>query len=112
MTATQLHPRVPTPADDHEDDSSRKDAGDSFRKFQTVAKRLETLYGVGDNPQLRRRLYLRIQRCAIDHGPECYDVIRACVSSAASANQPDRYFCTSVASELKSLGFWDQPTDF
>jgi len=112
MTATQLTPRLPSAANDHEDDSSRKEAADGFRKFQTVAKRLEQLYGVGDNPQLRRKLYQRIQRCAIEHGPECYDVVKDCVSSAQSADNPGRYFCVSVTSELKSLGYWEKPSEF
>ena len=112
MTASQLTPKLPTAADEHADDSSRKDAGDSFSKFRTVAKRLEGLYGTGDNAQLRRRLYQRIQLCAIEHGPECYEVIRSCVSSAQSANNPGRYFCVSVTSELKTLGYWEKPTDF
>lgn len=112
MSATQLTPRLPVSPDAHEDDSSRKDAGDGFAKFRTVAKRLEALYGTGDKPQLRRRLYLRIQSCAIEHGPECYDVVKGCVSSAASADNPGRYFCVSVTSELKSLGYWEKPSDF
>jgi len=112
MTARQLTPRLPSDTDEDDDDSLRKDSGDCFAKFQTVAKRLEALFGTGENPQLRRRLYLRIQKCAIEHGPECYDVVRTCVSAAQSANSPDRYFCTSVTSELKSLGYWLQATDF
>lgn len=112
MTARQLTPQLPRATDEDDDDSLRKDSGDSFAKFQTVAKRLEALFGTGDNPQLRRKLYQRIQRCAIEHGPECYDVVRTCVSSAASASSPGRYFCVSVTSELKTLGYWEQPTDF
>ncbi len=112
MEATQLTPRVPSAADANEDDSSRKEAGDSNSKFRTVAKRLEHLFGTGDNAQLRRKLYQRIQLCAIEHGPDCYDVVKACVSSAASADNPGRYFCVSVTSELKTLGYWFKPNDF
>lgn len=112
MTATQLTPRLPNAADDDADDSSRKDSGDSFTKFRTVAKRLEQLFGTGDNAQLRRRLYQRIQLCAIEHGPDCYEVVRTCVSSAQSANNPARYFCVAITSELKTLGYWEKPCDF
>jgi hypothetical protein len=73
---------------------------------------LEKLYGTGDNPQLRRKLYQRIQSCAIEHGPDCYDVVKGCVSSAQSADNPGRYFCVSVTSELKSLGYWEKPSGF
>lgn len=112
MTPTQLTPRVPETTDDHEDDSSRKAGGDSYTKFRTVAKRLEHLFGTGDNPQLRRLLYQRIQRCAIDYGPDCYEVVKTCVSSAQTAENPGRYFCVSVTSELKTLGYWFKPNDF
>lgn len=94
------------------DDSSREAAGDSFSKFKTVASRLEALYGTGDNPQLRRKFYQRIQRCSIEHGPDCYEVVRACVEAAATADYPDKYFCRAVSAELKSLAYWDIPTGF
>ncbi len=112
MTASQLTPTLPTLADGNEDDSSKQDGGDSFAKYKTIAKRLDRLFGTGDNPQLRRRLYQRIQRCAIEHGEDCYEVVRSCVSSAQSADNPGRYFCVSVTSELKTLGYWEKPTDF
>lgn len=112
MTAKQLTPRVPTHADIDDDDSLKKDAGDSFAKFRTMATRLEKMFGTGDNAQLRRRLYQRIQRCAIEHGPECYDVVKNCVSQAQSANSPGRYFSVAVTSELKSLGYWQEASDF
>ncbi len=112
MTAKQLTPRVPSAADEDADDSSRKEAGDGHAKFRTIAKRLEAMFGTGDNPQLRRRLYQRIQVCAIEHGPDCYGVIRDCVASAQSAATPARYFCVSITSELKTLGYWEKPTDF
>lgn len=112
MTETRLKPRVPSAADGHADDSFTKEVAENHTKFNTMAKRLECLFGTGDNPQLRRKLYQRIQRCGIEHGPDCYEVVRACVSSAQSADNPGRYFCVSVTSELKTLGFWFNPTDF
>jgi len=112
MTAKQLTPRVPTAADEYVDDSSRKEKGDSYAKFSSIAKRLEQMFGTGDNRQLRRRLYQRIQSCAIEHGNDCYGVIRDCVSSAQSADSPGRYFCVSITSELKTLGYWEKPTNF
>ncbi len=94
------------------DDSLAEKTVDSFTKFKTVAQRLEALYGTGDNPQLRRKLYQRIQRCTIEHGPDCYDVVRACVSAAASASAPARYFCVAITAELKALEYWTIPADF
>lgn len=94
------------------DDSSRRTAPDDPSVYKTIASRLETLYGTGDSPQLRRKLYVRIQTCSIEHGPDCYDVVKACVKAASLAELPDRYFCCSVVAELKSLGYWELPTTF
>lgn len=96
----------------HADDSLAVEKGPENRKYLTIAARLEKLYGLGDCPPLRRKLYIRIQACAVEHGPDCYEVIRACVASAQSADYPDRYFSTAVASELKSLGYWEKSVDF
>lgn len=112
MTLQRIFSNAPTPIDVNEDDSMKAGQGDSFHKFKTVAKRLEHLYGTGDNATLRRKLYLRIQRCTIEHGPECYEVVRACIAAAAAADFPDRYFCCSVTRELKNLGYWENPVDF
>ena len=103
---------VPDDTTSDGDDPLKPETSYDVRKYKTVASRLEALFGTGDSPQLRRKLYLRIQRCAIEHGPECYESIRACVAAAQSADNPDRYFCSAVSRELKSLGYWENTTDF
>jgi len=112
MNARQLQPRVPGTTDEHADDSFKEGKSDPSAKYRTIGMRLEKLFALGDNPALRRKLYFRIQKLAIDHGPDCYEAIRSCVASAQSADYPDRYFCTAVTRELKALGFWEQSTDF
>lgn len=112
MTLQRIFASTPTALDEDEDDPLKAGKGTDVAKYRTVAKRLETQYGTGDSPQLRRKLYQRIQRCTIEHGPDCYDVVRACVAAASCADQPDRYFCRSVTSELKNLGYWEIPVDF
>jgi|COG998Drversion2_1049125.scaffolds.fasta_scaffold07004_1 hypothetical protein len=94
------------------DDPSRRTEEPDWAKYKTIAQRLEKLYGTGDNPQLRRKLYVRIQSATIEHGPDCYDVVLACVKAASLAECPDRYFCCSVTAEMKSLGYWELPTTF
>jgi len=94
------------------DDSLKEGKDDNFAKYKTVAKRLEAIFGTGDNPQLRRQVYMKIQKCAIEHGPECYDVIRAAVQQAQAADFPDRYFMAAVTRELKVLEYWERPVDF
>lgn len=112
MNARQLSPRVPGATDDDADDSMKEVKADNFHKFRTIAKRLEEMFRLGDNPPLRRKLYLRLQHCAIDHGEDCYQAIKSCVAAAQVADYPDRYFCTAVTKELRALGFWEQSTDF
>lgn len=112
MSATRMFPTVPPNPDEDADDSFKEENGDGNRKYRMIAAKLERLYGLGDNAALRRKLYIRIQKCAIEHGPDCYELVRACVTSAQVADKPDRYFCTAVTSELKALGYWAPRVDF
>jgi len=112
MTATRMFSAPSAHLDEHADDSQKTGSPDSFAKFRTVAKRLESLFGTGDNAALRRKLYIRIQKCTIEHGPECYDVVRQCVASAQVADNPSRYFCVAVTAELRAQGYWAPPATF
>lgn len=112
MSATRMFPTVPHPADEDADDSFKEGKGDGYQKYRMIAGKLERLFGLGENAALRRKLYIRIQKCAIEHGPDCYELVKACVTSAQVADKPDRYFCTSVTSELKAQGYWAPPVDF
>ncbi len=112
MTLQPLSYGLPADQTTDLDDSSKKKKADRFAKYKTIAQRLEVLYGVGDNPQLRRKFYQRVQRCAIEHGPDCYQVVLNCVSCAVSADSPARYFCRAVSAELKALAYWEIPVDF
>lgn len=107
----QLQTRFYGDYGDADDPSRRKEAPDPG-KYKTIASRLETLYGTGDEPQLRRKLYVKLQTCAMEHGPDCYDVIQACVKAASMAHAPDRYFCCAVVAEMKALEYWEIPTSF
>lgn len=112
MTVQRLLPTTPTPLDDDEHDPLKEGRASTRQKYRTIAARLEKTFGTGDNPQLRRKLYIRIQLCAIEHGPQCYEIVRACVGLAQAADFPDRYFCTAITRELKSQGYWDLHSEF
>lgn len=112
MNAERLKPTLPGTKDEDADDSLREGRPDNFAKFRTVAKRLEQMFGLGDNHMLRRKVYQKIQRAAIDHGPDCYDVIKLAVAAAQTADKPDRYFIAAITRELKVLEMWERPTDF
>ena len=112
MTAHQLNPLPGRTTDTDADDSLKEGKGDDFQKYKTIAKRLEALYGLGDNPMLRRKVYIKLQKLAIEFGPDCYDVIRAAVTHAAAADFPDRYFMAAVTRELKMLDYWERAVEF
>ena len=112
MDAKRLSPRVPGATDVDANDSLKEAIAPDYHKYQTIAKRLEVNFGTGDNAALRRKLYIRLQTCAVDHGPECYEAIRGCVAAAQIADYPGKYFCAAVTRELKALGFWEQSTEF
>lgn len=69
-----------------------------------VAKRLWDRFGGGENPALRKDLYLRLEREVETHGERAFRVIESCVKAAASARAPDRYFCGSVCRRLREHG--------
>lgn len=76
--------------------------------MEDVARRLWTKFGPGDNASLRRELYERCERAVVEFGPPAYRVIQGCVKSAASAKNPDRYFCASVANRMREAGFFTE----
>lgn len=112
MTATRMFPTVPDAPNEDANDSLKEVKPNDFQKYRMIASKLERLFGLGDNAALRRKLYIRIQKCAIEHGPECYEIVRSAVTSAQIADKPDRYFCTAVTAELKAQGYWAPPVDF
>ncbi len=78
-------------------------------KYRTIADRLWKRFGPGDEPEIRRQLYERLQHEAIQHGDAVYRIIQTAFASAQSANNPDRYFAAAVTRRLREQGFLVQP---
>jgi hypothetical protein len=72
-----------------------------------VASRLERKFGLGAFPLVRRRLYQRLQRLAVEHGQPVLEIIGQVEIEAVGPNVRDKgqYFCFVAKRRLAELGF-------
>jgi len=75
--------------------------GESVR----IGEGLLALYGGGDSSHIRLMLFSRLEREVNRYGPPVQRIIVSAQRSAESANDPARYFCTTVTRRLKEAGF-------
>jgi hypothetical protein len=69
-----------------------------------LAERLYDLFGGGDNPSLRRALYLRIQLTCLKFGKPAEDVLAATVDYALHARRPGNCFAFTILRRLREAG--------
>ncbi len=65
-----------------------------------IAERLETRFGLGDKPTLRRALYQRLADLVDEEGDRAYLVIAEVADDAARADKPGNYFAWVVIRRL------------
>lgn len=72
-----------------------------------VAARLERKLGLGAFPLIRRRMFQRLQRLAVQHGDPVVEIIAQVEMEAIGPNVRDKgqYFCWVVKRRLGELGF-------
>jgi hypothetical protein len=72
-----------------------------------VASRLERKLGLGAFPMVRRRMYQRLQRLAVQHGDPVLEIIAQVEMEAIGPKVRDKgqYFCWVVKRRLGELGF-------
>ena len=70
-----------------------------------LAERLELAFGAGDNPALRRALYLRVQFIIQTFGPPAEEVLREVVDYALAARRPGNCFAFTIIRRLRERGF-------
>ena len=72
-----------------------------------VASRLERKLGLCAFPAVRRRMYQRLQRLAVQHGDPVLEIICQVELEALGPNVRDKgqYFCWVVKRRLGELGF-------
>lgn len=77
-----------------------------------VAARLERKLGLGAFPLVRRRMYQRLQRLALQHGDPVVEIIAQVEMEALGPKIRDggQYFCWVVKRRLEELGFALQPS--
>lgn len=70
----------------------------------SLRQRLERKYGLGEDPEARRRLFARLQLAVEAKGEPAYRALCTVAAEATSARRPDRYFCFSAVRRLAELG--------
>lgn len=63
----------------------------------SVAARLERRFGLGDRPELARRLYKSVEQWVEQGGEDAYRVISEIVAQAVSARRPGNYARATLA---------------
>lgn len=69
----------------------------------TIAWHLEQRFGVGSQPELRRRLFQRLQLAVEVHGERALKPLQTVAAEARGARKPDRYFCRAALLRLREL---------
>lgn len=72
-----------------------------------VASRLERKLGLGAFPLIRRRMFQRLQRLAVEHGDPVLEIIAQVEMEAIGPKVRDKgqYFCWVIKRRLAELGF-------
>jgi len=84
---------------------ARLDGMSEEKSTVITAERLRSLYGLGDEPALTAMLFSRLERKGRQNGPQATKIIRSCIRSAQSADNPLRYFAAAVTRRLRENGF-------
>src|SRR5262249_5587313 len=72
-----------------------------------LVSRLRSKYGLGANPAKRLAFYRKIERLVEKHGDRAYQVVAEANAQAHGLQYADRYFCKTVATMFKQLGWWN-----
>lgn len=72
--------------------------------FDQVMDRLVRRFGWGGKRSARETLYRTLAKLVQLHGHPAMDAISEAAAQAASANRPDRYFCSAVTRKLAERG--------
>lgn len=77
-----------------------------------VASRLERKLGLGAFPLIRRRMFQRLQRLAVEHGDPVLEIIAQVEMEAIGPKVRDKgqYFCWVIKRRLAELGFPLEPS--
>ena len=77
--------------------------------MSSIAERLQKRFGLGTRPELRRALYMRLEKLVEDEGESAYMVIASVASDAVGKENPGRYFSHVVLVRLMERGILPAP---
>lgn len=81
--------------------------------MSAIADRLETRFGLGSRPDLRKALYQRLERLVNEADFElaklAYDIIASVAADAVGKDKPGNYFAHVVQARLREKGVLAQP---
>lgn len=83
---------------------------DESNRYQNIAERLVSRFGLGDKPEIRRRFYRRLQHAVDLYGDRAYEQICEAVTDAMKATSPARFFCSAIKSRLiiREMDVWEK----
>lgn len=70
----------------------------------SVAQRLESKFGLGTRPDLRRALFKRLEQLVDTEGERAYIVIASAAADSAGKDNPGHYFTRVVTLRLYERG--------
>lgn len=70
-----------------------------------LSDKLFSLFGGGDNPSLRRALYIRVQLTCQTFGKPAEMIVREVCEAARRARSPGNYFAFAIVRRLRENGF-------
>lgn len=77
--------------------------------MSNVATRLESRFGLGTRPDLRRKLYQRLQDAVDNEGEAAYVCIATAAADAEGKEHPGHYFARVVMLRLYERGVLASP---
>jgi hypothetical protein len=79
-----------------------------IQQQKPLSERLFSLFGGGDNPSLRRALYIRVQLTCQTFGKPAEVVLREVCEAARRARSPGNYFAFSIVRRFREHGFIEE----
>lgn len=74
---------------------------DQSNKYRDLANELTNIFGLGNNPPVRRRFFQKIEDLCVQHGSTFYRAVWRIAQKAIKAEKPGHYFASAVASEIR-----------
>jgi len=71
-------------------------------------KKLIAMYGEGERPDLRRALFIRVDRLCQDRGKDMIILVREAITQAKGMRQPGHYFCRAIRAKINEAGFLEE----